>query len=152
MEQRLGSTGPAWSDLTDAQRHILYGAGTGGWTLIELLNGWVDGDDAAYWNRKGAYVVPLAQAAQSLVNMGLVEVWSEPVGVGEDGLMLREDASAVVGDPGNWWRYDPDDNWDPSEDLSRYAGFEDSDTSPIAVIYTVVSTDSANELGLIRVP
>lgn len=127
--------------LRTCSAYILYEAGTGGRNLIELLNGWVGGDDAAYWNRKGAYVVPLAHAAQSLVNMGLIEVWAEPVGVGEGGLMLRKDAAAVVGDPSNWWRYDLDENWDVNEDLSRYTGFEESDTSPMAATYTVITTD-----------
>lgn len=129
----------------------MYEAGTGGRSLIELLSGWVTGEDAAYWNRKGPYVAPLARAAQSLVELGLVEVWAEPVGVGEGGLMLGEDAVAVLGDPGNWWSYDPDMNWDPNEDLSRYAGLESLDTSS-ATSYTLATTDATNELGLIRWP
>jgi hypothetical protein len=143
---------PAWSDLTNEQRYILYQTGTSEQNLICLLNGWVGGEDAPYWNRKGPYVAPLARAAQSLVEWGLVEVWAEPVTVGEGGLMLRDDAVAVLGDPSNWWRYDPDDNWDSNEDLSRYAGLEDSDTSPMTVIYSLFTTDATNELGLIRWP
>ena len=116
--------------------------------MIELLNGWVVGEDAAYWNRKGPYV----EAAQSLVELGLVEVWADPTGAGEGALMLREDALAALGDPSNWWRYDSEDNWDPNEDLSRYADLEASDTSPITAIYTLFATDSTNDLGLIRWP
>lgn len=66
--------------------------------------------------------------------------------------MLREDAVTVLADPSNWWRYDPDGNWDSNEDLSRDAGLEDSDTSPMTVIYTLFTTDATNELGLIRWP
>lgn len=47
---------PAWSDLTDEQRYILYETGVSDQNLICLLNGWVSGEDAVYWNRKGPYV------------------------------------------------------------------------------------------------
>lgn len=71
---------PAWSDLTDVQRYIMYETGTGDRSLIELLNGWVTGEDSAYWNRKAPYVAPLARAAQSLVELGLVECGRNPWG------------------------------------------------------------------------
>jgi hypothetical protein len=54
--------------------------------------------------------MPLARAAQSLVQMGLIEVWEEPVGVGEGGLMLSDLAAEAVSNPENWWRYDLDRN------------------------------------------
>jgi len=53
---------------------------------------------------------------------GLIEVWEAPVGVGEGGLMLPDLAMDAVSKHENWWRYDPEENWDPGEDLTRYAG------------------------------
>lgn len=77
-----------WADLTDAQRFILHETGTGERSLTELFNGWVVGDDAAYWNRKGPYVAALIEAAQLLVELGLAEVWAEPTGAREGALMV----------------------------------------------------------------
>lgn len=148
-----GPSMPSWDELTDEQRYILYEGATGGQDLIGLLNGWVVGPDASYWNRKGDYVAPLAAAAKSLVQLELIEVWAEPGEGGEGGLMLKEDAAEAVGIPSNWWNYDPDLNWDPTEDLSGYAAFENSNTaSQTSTFYTVITTDSAVELGLARYP
>ncbi len=58
----------------------------------------------------------------SLIDCGLIEVWEAPVGVGEGGLMLPDLAMDAVSKHENWWRYDPEENWDPGEDLTRYAG------------------------------
>lgn len=66
----------------------------------------MNNDDAPYWNRRRSYVGPLARAARSLVDLGLVEVWEEPAEVGEGGLMLDDLAVEAVSDPENWWRYD----------------------------------------------
>lgn len=126
-----------------------------GATLAMVLNAWVatvNNDDAPYWNRKGSYVAPLARAARSLVDLGLVEVWEKPAGAGEGGLMLHDLAAEAVSDPENWWRYDPGENWDPGEDLTRYAGLEAAITEPIAVIYTLITVEGALDLGLVRCP
>lgn len=79
-------------------------------------------------------------------------MWAEPVGLGEGGLILREDAVATLGDSGNWWNYDPDCNWDPEEDLSRYAELDDLSIPPTSVNYMLSTTDVTNELGLTRWP
>jgi len=128
--------------LTREQRCILY-EGVFGHTLIDVLNAWVAwaaNGDAPYWNRKHAYVEPLARGARSLVNRNLIEVWEEPVGVGEGGLMLPDLAAEAVSNPENWWRYHPDENWDPNEDLTRYAALEDTDTDPMTALYSVITT------------
>lgn len=56
------------------QRCILYEGPTGE-SLVTVLNAWVRGDDAPYWNRKGAYVPDLIPAALSLLDRDMIEVW-----------------------------------------------------------------------------
>lgn len=146
---------PSWEQLSEEQRCILYEGVTGA-TLTDVLNAWVastNGEDAPYWNRKGSYVLPLARAARSLVDLGLVEVWQEqPDGIGEAGLMLSSQAAEAVSDPASWWRYDPEENWDPGEDLTRYAGLEVTSAERTATIYTLTTVKTALEFGLARVP
>ena len=145
---------PSWEELSEAQRCILY-EGMHGATLAMVLNAWVarvSNDDAPYWNRKGSYVAPLARAARSLVDLGLVEVWEERAEVGEGGLMPHDLAAEAVSDPENWWRYDPGGNWDPGEDLTRYAGLEAANTEPMTTIYTLITVKAALDLGLVRCP
>jgi hypothetical protein len=144
---------PSWAELTEEQRCILY-EGLTGHSLVDVLNGWVGwacAADAPYWNRKSAYVGPLARAARALVESGLIEVWEQPVGVGEGGLMVRDLALEAVGNHENWWQYDPDGNWDPGEDLTRYAEFAGADTDPATAMYLVISTHLARDQGLVRV-
>lgn len=144
---------PSWEELSEAQRCILFEGVTGA-TLAEVLNAWaatVNNDDAPYWNRKGGYVAPLARAARSLVDLGLVEVWQQPVGVGEGGLMLCDLAAEAVSDPENWWRYDPGDRV-PGEDPTGYAGQDASPTEPMTTIYTLITVKAALALRLVRCP
>jgi hypothetical protein len=144
------------------QRCILYEGLVGG-SLVGVLNSWivyVSAEDAPYWNRKGAYVGPLGTAARSLLEMGLAEIWEKqifrcPDGAVEFGggsLMLRDMAVDVVSDHENWSRYDPDGNWDPEEDLSRYADMAATNTEPMTKMYTVIATQEARNLGLVRFP
>jgi hypothetical protein len=153
---------PQWSDTTLRQRCILYEGLTGG-SLSDVLNSWVAyrcPKDAPYWNRKGDYVAPLATAARSLLEIGLVEVWESqlllsPDGVtqiGEGSLMLRDMAIEVVVTTDNWWQYDPDGNWDPEEDLSRYINVAKTNAEPATRMYTIIATQKARDLGLVRFP
>lgn len=151
-----GTSGPvpSWAELSREQHYLLY-EGLAGSTLIDALNGWVCwacNQDAPYWNRKGAYVAPLAKAARSLVEAGLTEIWEEPVGVGEGGLMLPGLAAEAVSNPASWWRYDPDGNWDPDEDLTRYAEFAGTCPEPMTTLYTLMTAKTAREHGLVRYP
>lgn len=153
---------PSWTDLSLEQRCILY-EGLFGGSLIDVLNSWVvlaRPEDAPYWNRKGAYVGPLATAARSLLEMGLAEIWEQQLllsraGVaefGEGSLMFRDMAVQAVSNHENWWRYDPDGNWDPEEDLSRYADMASTNTEPMTRMYTIIATQETRDLGLIRYP
>jgi hypothetical protein len=130
--------------LTDAERCILY-SGMHGDSLIDILNSWVPDEDAPYWNRKGPYVSELIPAAICLLQRGMIEVWEEPLplGVGEGGLMTSDRAAQALADPENWWRYDPDLNWDPNEDLSRYADLATGNTEPMTTLYSVHATEVA---------
>jgi hypothetical protein len=94
----------------------------------------------------------LAHAARSLVELGLVEVWEQPAGIGEGGLMLCSLAAEAVSDPANWWRYDPGGSWDPGEDLTRYAVLEATNTEPMTTICTLITVQAALDLGLVRCP
>lgn len=134
-------------ELTDAECCILY-EGMYGSFLALILNSWVLGEDAAYWNRKGPYVSQLIPSAVSLLHRGMIEVWEEPLplGVGEGALMTSDRAAQALADPKNWWQYDPDANWDPNEDLSRYADLAD-DTEPTTV-YSVLTTEVARQRGI----
>jgi len=67
-------------------------------------------------------------------------------------LMLCDVAMEVVSDHENWWRYDPDGNRDPAEDLSRYADMAGTNTEPMTKMYTVIATQEARNLGLVRFP
>jgi len=151
-----------WSDLSLEQRCILYEGLVGG-SLVVVLNSWVayvSVEDAPYWNRKGAYVGPLATAARSLLEMGLAEIWEEQVlvgpggawEIGEGSLMFLDMAVEAVSNHENWWRYDPDGNWDPSEDLSRYADVVGTNTEPMTRMYTIIATQEARDLRLVRFP
>jgi hypothetical protein len=129
---------------TDAERCILYEAMTEG-SLIDILNSWVTGEDAPYWNRKGSYVSQLIPAAISLLQRGMIEVWEQPLplGAGEGSFMTSDRASEALADPENWWRYDPDGNWDPDEDLSRYTGPATGNTEAMTTLYCVHRTEIA---------
>jgi hypothetical protein len=131
----------------EAERCILYEGLTGA-SLIMVLNSWVRGDDAPYWNRKCAYVPDLIPVALSLLDRGKIEVWEEPAPFGEGSLMTSDRAAAALASPANWWRYDPDGNWDPDEDLSRCAEVSETDTEPMTVIYSIISTQSARDEGI----
>jgi hypothetical protein len=141
----------SWTDLTKEQLCILL-EGMNGHSLLDILNAWVPGEDAPYWNRKSPYVGALARAACALIESGLIEVWEEPVGVGEGGLMLRDLALEAVADHENWWRYDPDENWDPDEDLTRYARFADTNTEPMTTMYCLLTVREAVDRGLVQFP
>ena len=135
--------------LTDAERCILY-QGMYCSSLIDILNSWVMGEDAPYWNRKGTYVSQLVPAAISLLQRGMIEVWEQPLplGVGEGSLTTSDLAAQALADPKNWWRYDPDDNWDPNEDPSRYANLADDKTEPMTTLYSVCTTEVARQRGI----
>ncbi len=132
---------------TEAERCILY-AGLTGDSLIEILNDWVRGEDAPYWNRKGAYVADLIPAALSLLERGLIEVWEEPAPAGEGGLVTSDQAAAALADPENWWRYDPDGNWDPDEDLERYSELSKGNSEPMTTIYSIITTEKGRAGGI----
>jgi hypothetical protein len=132
---------------TSAERCILYG-GMHGDSLVEILNDWVIGDDAPYWNRKGAYVAQLIPAALSLLERELIEVWEEPAPAGEGGAMTTDRAAMALADPDNWWRYDPDGNWDPDEDLARYAELATGNTEPMTTIHSIITTHKGLEGGI----
>lgn len=142
---------PSWGELTKEQRCILF-EGIHGHSLVDVLNAWVPDEDAPYWNRKSPYAEPLARAARPLVEMGLIEVWQEPLGRGEGGLMPPGAAAEAVSDPANWWRYDLEDVQDPDEDVTRPAGLADNSTDPMTVLYGVITTQLAKDLGLVRYP
>ena len=144
---------PSWDELTAEQRCILF-EGLFGHTLIDVLNAWVPDEDAQYWNRKGAYVEALARAARALVDVGLIDIWQETLPLGDGGgeLMLPGLAAEAVSNPENWWRYDPDDNWDPDEDLTQYTGLADTTGGPMTTLYSVITTQTARDLGLARYP
>jgi len=133
--------------VSDAELCILYEGLTGA-SLIIVLNSWVRGADAPYWNRKGAYVPSLIPAALSLLERGMIEIWEEPAPFGEGSLMTGDRAAAALASPENWWRYDPDDNWDPDEDLSRYAEVSQTRAEPMAVIYSIITTQAARDAGI----
>src|SRR5215467_16042774 len=126
-------------DLSDAERCILYGGITGD-NLIMIVNAWVRGEDAPYWNRKGAYIAPLIPAALSLLQGDMIEVWEESASFGEGSLMTVDLAAEALGNPDNWWRYDPDENWDPNEDLSRYAELAKGNTNPMTWMYSIIAS------------
>lgn len=135
------------TSLTGAERCILYNGMTGG-SLIDILNSWVPTEDAPYWNRKGAYVSQLIPVAISLLQRGMIEVWEQPLQVGEGSLMTSDLAAQALADPKNWWQYDPDANWDPAEDLSRYAELADDKTEPMTTLYSVYTTEVARQRGI----
>jgi hypothetical protein len=56
--------------------------------------------DAPYWNRKGKYVRPLAAAARSLVALRLVEVFAEPIAIGDGYMLTLDEALAAVSETG----------------------------------------------------
>ena len=58
-------------------------------------------------------------------------------------------AAQALADPNNWWRYDPDGNWDPDEDLSRYAELANGNTEPMATIYSIITTAKGLEGGVL---
>jgi hypothetical protein len=134
-------------DLSDAERCILY-EGLTGESLVTVLNAWVRGDDAPYWNRKGAYVPDLIPAALSLLDRGMIEIWEEPAPFGEGSLMTLDRAAEALANPKSWWQYDPDGNWDPDEDLSRYAEVSKSSYEPVTAIYSIITTQSARDEGI----
>ncbi len=134
-------------DLSDAERCILY-EGLTGHSLIMVLNAWVRGDDAAYWNRKGVYVPELIPVALSLLDRGMIEIWEEPAPFGAGSLMTRDRAVEALANPRNWWRYDPDANGDPDEDLSRYAEVSETDAEPMTIIYSIITTQAARDGGI----
>jgi len=145
---------PSWNDLTPEQRCILYEGITGS-SLVDILNSWVavsHPEDGPYWNRKGGYVGPLAEAACSLIRSGLIEVWEEPAGVGEGGLMLAGPALEAVRDHENWWRFDPDDTGDPEEAATRHEALAGTATDPMTTMYIVITSDQARDRGLVRLP
>jgi hypothetical protein len=103
----------AWEDLTAEQQYVLNEA-IQGERMIDVLNGWAGySPDAAYWNRKEKYVAPMLLATKSLVELGLIEVYREVDAPGQDELLPLEVGVHVVSEPDNWWRYDPEQNWDP---------------------------------------
>jgi hypothetical protein len=132
---------------TSAERCILY-AGMQGGSLIEILNDWVTGEDAPYWNRKAAYVAQLIPAALSLLERELIEVWEEPAPAGEGSVMTSDRAAVALADPDKWWRYDPDGNWDPGEDLARHAELATGNTEPMTTIYSIITTQKGLEGGI----
>lgn len=127
----------------DAKRCILHEGLTGGY-LIMILNAWVSGEDAVFWNRKGAYVPQLIPVALSLLAQGMIEIWEEPLplGEGEGSLMTADPAAEALADPRNWWRYDPEDDSDP-EDPGPPVGETDADWEPMTTYYSVLSTSTA---------
>jgi hypothetical protein len=135
------------TDQTAAERCILYAGMTEG-SLIDIVNSWVTGEDAPYWNRKGAYVSQLIPAAISLLRRGMIEVWEKPLplGVGEGSLMTIDRAAQALAEPENWWRYDPDSNLDPNEDLS--ADLAHGSTEPMTTLYSVSTTEMARQRGI----
>jgi hypothetical protein len=66
--------------------------------------------------------------------------------------MLTDLAAEAVSSPENWWRYDPDGNWDPNEDLTRYAEFASTRPEPMTTLYMLITTETAREHRLIRCP
>jgi hypothetical protein len=101
--------------------------------LIDALNAW-KGHSA--WKEKGKYAPALAVAARYLVELGLVNVWEEPAGIGEAKLLFRDEAANVVGEPSNWWREDWDDD-SPNGEVG----------DPVAM-FTLTATEEALELSL----
>jgi hypothetical protein len=132
----------------NAVRCILYEGLTGG-SLIMILNAWVGGEDAEYWNRKGAYVPELIPAALSLLRDGMIEVWQEPLplGVGEGSLVTIDRAAEALSDPGNWWRYDPDDQSDSAPRVES-ADDPDHDRGPMRSMYSIITTAAARDRGV----
>jgi hypothetical protein len=135
-------------DEADAVRCILYEGVTGG-SLIMALNSWVGGEDAPYWNRKGAYVQQLIPAALRLLAQGLIEVWESPLppGAGEGSLMTTDRAREALTDPGNWWQYDPEDDSDPERE-SYQLGLTAGATYLVVSVYSIITTPAAQEQGI----
>lgn len=46
----------------------------------------------------------LAAAAERLLKAGLIELYEQHIGPGEDALLLRDEAIGVVRNQDNWWR------------------------------------------------
>lgn len=134
-------------DRDDAERCILYEGLTGA-SLIMVLNSWVRGDDAPYWNRKGVFVPDLIPAALSLLDRDMIEIWEEPAPFGEGSVMTSDRAAVALANPENWWRYDRDGNWDPAEDLSRYVEVSEGNTEAMTVIYSIITTPYALDQGI----
>lgn len=62
--------------------------------------------------------------------------------------MTIDRAAEALANPKNWWQYDPDLNWDPDEDLGRYAEVSKSSYEPVTVIYSIITTQSAWDEGI----
>jgi hypothetical protein len=127
-----------WEGMSEAERHV-FRESLDHERLVDVLNGWVPMPDAEYWNRKAPYVLVLAVAAKSLVSAGLVDVYRQVEG--GNVLLTRSEALTVVAEPGNWWRYLPDTNWDPNEPVVDIP--EPDDAHPF-VMYWV----DASQFGL----
>ena len=93
---------PPSSSLSDEQRFLLF-EGRQGVGLSEALSNWVPSRDTTDWERDAAPHVPsLAQAARSLVEMGLAEVWVQRPGLSESSRIRSKDGASLVGKIKNW--------------------------------------------------
>lgn len=90
-----------WSELTDAQYHLLVHAQESS-LLWDALAFCVVNKDAADWEKHREYVAPLIAAARCLLQWDLLTVWrSETVGSEGEALAVDE-AMRVLTDPRNW--------------------------------------------------
>jgi hypothetical protein len=69
--------------------------------LIGVLANWEPEQD---WLHRSVHIPRLAEAAQSLLLKGLIDVYEQHVGLGDAALLFRDDALAIIRDPDNWWR------------------------------------------------
>lgn len=100
-----GKSLPSWRELSKEEQCVLFSAAEQS-MLIGVLANWEPEQD---WPHRRMHIPRLAEAAQSLLLTGLIDVYEQHVGLDDAALLFRDDALAIIRDPGNWWREDAEE-------------------------------------------
>lgn len=92
--------GLTWRGLSQEEQCVLFSAAEQANFVVVLAN-WEPGSD---WNGKRQHVARLSAATECLLKAGLIEIYEQHIGPGEDALLLRDDAIEIARNEDNWWR------------------------------------------------
>jgi hypothetical protein len=90
----------AWRSLTKEQQCVLFSAAEES-MLIGVLANWEPELD---WPERAESIPRLAAAAVALLRADLIEVYQQPLQVGETSYLAGGEGIDILSDPHNWWR------------------------------------------------